>query len=258
MPKLGLKLWSLNTDDYYGEAVRLYQASVYDYIELYVVPGTSGTLPKWKQLRIPFIIHAPHFAHGFNLAKMEKKQRNREIYSEVKQFADELNAPYIIFHGGIDGDIWETATQLAALEEPRALLENKPFKALPNRMHGNFCRGYNAEEVGYVMRQANCGFCFDFGHAVCAANSQKKDIFAYFQTFLSLNPTIFHLTDIEDIQSEYDSHPHLGEGQLNLAKVIPLIGREKLVTLETNKNSKTVLDDFTRDVQVFKRLYNAK
>lgn len=254
MPKLGLKLWSLNTDYYYEQATRLYKDGEYDYIELYVVPGSLVTLAKWKMLQVPFIIHCPHFAHGFNLAKAEKKQSNREIYKEVKQFADELNAPYIIFHGGIDGDIRETANQLASLCEPRALLENKPFRALPNRMNGNFCRGYNAEEVGFVMQYTGCGFCLDFGHAVCAANSQKIDIYKYIQTFLPLHPAMFHLTDLEDIRSEYDSHPHLGDGQLDIAKIVPFIPQDKRVTLETNKNSKTELDDFIRDVQIFKQL----
>ena len=122
--KLGLKLWSVNTDYYYEEAKKLYSQDVFDYIELYVVPHSLDTLLKWKELNIPFIIHAPHFAHGFNLAKKEKEGSNLEIYKEVKQFADELNAQFIIFHGGIDGDIKETARQLASFNEPRALIES--------------------------------------------------------------------------------------------------------------------------------------
>ena len=40
MYKIGLKLWSINTDYYYDEAKRLYDEGVFDYIELYVVPDT--------------------------------------------------------------------------------------------------------------------------------------------------------------------------------------------------------------------------
>ena len=108
MHKIGLKLWSCNTDFYYDEAIRLYKEDIYDYIELYVVPGTLNTLEKWKKLKIPFIIHNAHFAQGFNLAKSEKEESNRKIYDQTKQFADELNAKYIIFHGGIEGNIKET------------------------------------------------------------------------------------------------------------------------------------------------------
>ena len=51
MYKIGLKLWSTNTDCYYNEAIRLYNDGVFDYIELYVVPDTLDTLQKWKKLR---------------------------------------------------------------------------------------------------------------------------------------------------------------------------------------------------------------
>ena len=51
MYKRGLKLWSVNTDYYYDEAIRLYREGKYDYIELYVVPDTLFTLQKWKEMR---------------------------------------------------------------------------------------------------------------------------------------------------------------------------------------------------------------
>lgn len=247
MYKLGLKLWSLNTDYYYQEAQKLYKQSFFDYIELYIVPHTLHTLPMWKKLAIPFIIHCPHFAHGFNMAKAEKKQSNLEIYKEVKEFADILKVQYIIFHGGIDGNIKETATQLASFNERRALIENKPMIALPNRMGGNFCRGYNPEEIKIVMDTAKCGFCLDFGHAICSANSQKKEVYSYCEEFLELNPSMFHLTDNTDINSPYDSHPHLGTGQLNIDRIKNMLPEDAVVTLETDKKSKKDIDDFKGD-----------
>ena len=72
MHKLGLKLWSTNTESYLREAQRLYSLGIYDYIELYVVPNTLDTLENWKKLNIPYVLHAPHFAHGVNLANSEK------------------------------------------------------------------------------------------------------------------------------------------------------------------------------------------
>ena len=90
-------------------------------------------------------------------------------------FADELSAKYIIFHCGIDGKVEETAKQLASFNEPRALIENNPMVALPNKMGGEFCRGYNPDEIRLIKEIAKCGFCLDFGHAICSANSQGKD-----------------------------------------------------------------------------------
>lgn len=306
MYKLGLKLWSINTDFYLSEAVKLFKNEVFDYIELYVVPGSSDTLSSWKDVKknhgIPFIIHCPHFAHGFNLAKSEKKESNLEIYKQVKNFADELDARYIIFHGGIDGNIEETAAQLASFGEHRALIENKPYVALPNRMGGNFCRGYNPDEIKLVKDIAKCGFCFDFGHAVCAANSlydrkfASKDfknahmplvdsiemsnmmtekklenpvfqgargqddktfsrqdfIYTYLDEFMRMSPNMFHLTDIDDISSPYDSHPHLGTGELDIARIKTVLPENAIVTLETNKNSKENLDDFIHDTEMMR------
>ena len=254
MYKLGLKLWSINTDFYYEEAKRLYKEEIYDYIELYIVPNTLDTLSKWKKLNIPFIIHAPHSLHGFNLANKEKKQSNLEIYKEVKQFADELKAKYIIFHGGIDGSVEETARQLASFNEYRALVENKPYVALPNKTGDKFCRGATMEELQYIKKITKCGFCLDVGHAICSANSQNKEPYSFLYEIMSLNPQIFHLSDITDIKSPYDAHPHLGIGQLDFKQIFDMLENNKYITIETNKDSKESLDDFKKDIQWLKRI----
>lgn len=254
MYQIGLKLWSVNTEHYYQEAAHLYAEGMFDYIELYVVPGSIAALPKWKEQKAPFIIHCPHFAHGFNLAKKEKESSNRTIYQEVKQFADQLHAKYIIFHGGIDGDPAETARQLAALNEPRALIENKPFIALPNRMGGNFCRGATYEELKMIISQAHCGFCLDFGHAVCSASSQHKDPYVFIQELCSLQPKMFHLSDVLDMTSAYDAHPHLGTGSLDIARLKrDILPPNAIISLETDKNSKENLNDFIGDVQCIRK-----
>lgn len=247
MYKIGLKLWSINTDCYYDEAIRLYKDGVFDYVELYVVPNSTDTIGKWKKLNIPFIIHCPHFAHGFNMAKVEKKESNLKIYKQVKMFADELSAKYIIFHGGIDGNAEETAKQLASFNDPRALIENKPMVALPNKMGGEFCRGYNPDEIRLIKEVAKCGFCLDFGHAICSANSQGKDVYEYCREFLQFEPNMFHLTDNKDITSPYDTHLHLGTGTLDIDKIKKMLPNDAIVTLETDKLSKENLDDFIGD-----------
>lgn len=255
MYKIGLKLWSINTDFYLKEAEKLYAQNVYDYIELYVVPETLETLPLWKRLDIPFIIHNPHFAHGFNLAKKEKEESNIRIYHQVKKFADELNAKHIIFHGGIDGNAEETAAQLARFNEPRALIENKPFIALPNRMGGNFCRGATYDELKTIIDTANCGFCFDIGHAICSANSQGKEPYAFLQELMSLKPAMFHLSDVTDMMSPYDAHPHLGTGQLDIVRLKrEIFPADAVISVETNKDSKENLDDFEKDTLWLKNL----
>lgn len=252
MYKIGLKLWSINTNYYYDEAIRLYNDGVFDYIELYVVPDSLDTIKKWETLNIPFIIHCPHFAHGFNLAKNEKKESNFKIYQQVKKFADELNARYIIFHGGIDGKVEETAKQLASFNEPRTLIENKPMVALPNKMGGEYCRGYNLDEIKLIKETAKCGFCLDFGHAICSANAQGKNVYEYCKEFMQFEPRMFHLTDNKDITSPYDTHLHLGTGTLDIDRIKNMLPEDAIITLETDKNSKENLRDFIGDSKCMK------
>jgi len=252
--KIGLKLFSTNTDFYYQEAQRLFLENFFDYIELYVVPGTLETLEQWSKLTIPFSIHAPHSMNGFNLADKAKELSNLKIYQEVKAFANQLGASQIVFHGGSDGCIEETVRQLKALHEPRALLENKPYRAIPNKLGIKCCRGYNTEEIVYAMEETKCGFCLDFAHAVCAANSQNLDIYEYIERFLACAPSYFHLSDVSDLSSEYDSHTHLGKGALNIPWIKQKIGPTSAVTIETEKSSPQSLDDFKKDIQWLTKL----
>lgn len=252
--QIGLKLWSTNTGAYLREAQDLFNDGVYDYIELYIVPNTLHTLSLWEKQGIPYIIHNPHSMHGFNLADASKKESNRLIFQQVQQFADTLKAPYIIFHGGKDGTIEETITQLLSLHEPRALIENLPVYPLPNSP-AKQCRGATLDELKLVKNEIHCGFCLDFGHAVCSANAQGKKPYYFLQELLRLEPKMFHLSDLKNIHSFYDSHLHLGKGTLDIAtlkhRFLPSNAR---ISIETEKSFPETLHDFVEDVLYFKQL----
>jgi deoxyribonuclease-4 len=249
MFKVGLKLFSTNTDFYFEDAKRLFEQQLFDYIELYIVPGTLECLKKWRQSAIPFIIHAAHSVHGFNLADESKESSNRLVYKEVKAFADALDARFIIFHGGIDGSIEETARQLKDFDEPRALIENKPMRPLTIATQAKECRGFDAVEIKYVMDETKCGFCLDFGHAICAANALKQEPYSYAKAFCSLNPKVYHLSDILDMSSVYDTHLHLGKGVLNIPRLLTQVPRESYLTIETEKTYSNTLNDFVEDIK---------
>ena len=179
--KLGLKLWSVNTDFYYEEAKKIYKEGVFDYVELYVVPNTLDTLPKWKELEIPFIIHAPHFDSGANLADRNNEEKNYKIYDEVKLFQEELDAKYVVVHCGIEGNIEETIKQLRKIKLKNLLIENKPFLGPTDpSLH---CRGALFEEIKKVIDELNCGFCLDISHCICTANFLKVDPYNYIEKF---------------------------------------------------------------------------
>lgn len=246
MFKLGLKLWSVN-ENYFKEAVRLYKEGYYDYIELYVIPGSfENFINLWKTIEIPFIIHAPHFRHGLNLAKEDVFEQNLKFAAETRKFADKLNAEYIIFHPGIAGKVEETVRQINIINDSRILIENKPYYTVLG--DGNICNGHSPEEIKYIAENTNTGFCLDIGHCFCSANAKKINAFKYLRDFLVLKPQMYHLTD-NDFSSDIDNHLHFGEGDFNVAKVLNHIPEGAKITLETNKNSKENLDDFIKDVE---------
>ena len=176
------------------------------------------------------------------------------MYEQSKHFADALNAEYIIFHGGKDGSIEETAAQLSAFHEPRALIENLPVHPLP---HSPFkrCCGATLEELLFVKNETNCGFCLDFGHAICSANAQSKAHFDFLRQLMALEPQMYHLSDLKDVHSVYDSHLHLGTGTLD----IPQLKREILpsdakISIETEKSFLDSLQDFATDTAYFQQI----
>lgn len=248
--KLGLKLWSIN-DTYIHEAKRLYEENVYDYIELYIVPDSFQKFNYfWKELGVPFVVHAPHFMHGVNPGKREKHVDSFKKAQEAISFADALDAQYIIFHPGIEGTKENTVEFFKSLDDERVLVENKPYYAI---MDGLICNGNNPEEIKYIIENARVGFCFDIGHAVCSACTRKIDYLEYVSQFLMLNPVMCHLTD-KKVDEELDQHLHFGSGSIDLREIINRIGLEAMVTIETMKDSQDNLNDFVEDVKFLRKL----
>ena len=245
--KIGLKLWSIN-HEYLDEALELYKEGVYQYIELYVVPGSLNTYRNlWKQpkqLGVPFIIHAPHTRGGLNLARQDQEEENFKLIKETYEFTELVDPSFIIFHAGTNGSEEETARQLVRNYRNNIVIENKPYHALDG---GLICNGYKPSLIDKIMRLARVGFCFDFGHAICAANSLEQEYFYFLQSFNELGPSLYHLTD-GDAHGKYDQHLHFGEGDYEIEKILSLVPEGAMITLETKKNSKDNLDDFVKDV----------
>lgn len=246
--KSGLKLWSINTDYYLEEAKRLYQQGYFEYIELYIVPDTTATLKKWKMLDIPFILHAPHYVHGINLADKDKFEYNKKIYAQVETFRKELNAEYTVIHAGTNGTIEETIRQLLIINPKNFLIENKP--AHPPHFESRICRGHSIEEIAQIIAAAHCGFCLDIGHALCTANYYGYDPYEFLEKFNSLHPVLYHISD-GDIHSPHDQHLHIGTGNYDFSKIFSLINDTLSISIETVKDSQTTLNDFITDMERF-------
>ncbi len=248
MIKLGLKIGSKDIQCT-RELQEYFEKGVFQYIELFAIPRTfDDTISYWKQFNIPFGIHAPHSVTGLNLANIQNRTTNEVKIIETIKFADGLNAEYIIFHSGTNGSSDETICQLAPFADERFLIENKPIKGLD----GSVCVGTNVSEIKGIIDGIGkgVGFCLDFGHAICAANTLKKDPIVFINDFCKLNPRVFHLTD-GDYNSEFDCHLHYGEGSFPLKELLSLVPSGAMVTNEAKRDNRTTIEEFRNDSEVF-------
>ncbi len=245
----GLKLWSIN-ENYLPIAKSLYASGLYNYIELYAFPGSYEKLiTAWKSLDIPFIVHAPHWRDGINLASKKDKEKNLFLIKEAQKYADSLCADKIIVHPGIAGDIKETMRQLREINDDRILIENKPYYALDN---GLICNGTTPEEIKFVMLETGVGFCFDIGHGICSGNGHKVEPYGFIADFLTLNPAMYHLSD-GGSSDFHDQHKHLGFGNYDFGRILSLLPPDAIITVETVKDSSANLDDFIRDINYLRK-----
>lgn len=248
--KFGLKLWSTNVN-YIEETKKLFNNNLFNYIELYTMPGTyKDYIEYWKNLEIPFYIHAPHFGSGLNLSDKIKEKSNLKFAEEAIKFTDKLKSDIIIFHPGINGSIDETKRQLSLLNDKRIVIENKPYYGLNNI---GICIGSSFEEISNIIENTGVGFCLDIGHAICSANARRIEPLDFFKKFFKLNPKLFHLTD-GDYNSEYDKHLHFGKGNYPIKDIIKLIPNDSFITIESEKKYIDKLDDFIEDINYLKNI----
>lgn len=243
--KIGLKLWATNKN--YVPCVRdLYERGLFSYLELYSVPDSyEKCVGYWRDVNVPYTIHAPHYGSGLNLSNPEQQDSNRILLEEAKRYADTLHADYIIVHPGVSGQVDETIRQFNLFKDSRFVVENKPYLGLFNNL---ICVGATVEQIDRIMKECGIGFCLDIGHGICAANHLKVDWQTYISRFIALNPTMYHLTD-GDINSVYDSHLHYGEGSYPIHDILAMIPTGKKITNESRKNSKENLDNFAEDMK---------
>ena len=250
--KRGLKLWSDN-GWYAGKAGELYSDGIYEYIELYCVPGTyEDYIRTWESLKIPYIIHAPHSSHGLNMADMKKKELNMALYTESRRFADTLESPYIIIHPGIMGGHSSVIEQFNMIRDERILIENKPYLAMNKK---DICAGSVPEEISSYLADTGAGFCLDINHAFTAAKHKNVDFMEMLDLFTGLKPSVVHICGI-DSRFDVDNHIHMWEGDIPMDEVVDKVisSGAEFWTLETPKDSRSDLDDFLEDVKFFEGL----
>jgi len=251
---IGLKLYSTDTS-LIDNALRIQEEGFYDYIELYIIPSSyKGTINAWKALDVPFVIHAPHSFHGFNLAQANMWEANQCNFKEAQLFADSLGADTIIVHGGNNGSFAETLRQIALLNEKRIALENKPKFGQKKEL----CIGWSPAQFRQAVDDGfSNAFILDFAHAACAANSLNIDTMEIIRGFVEFKPKIFHLSD-GDNSSEIDIHLNLGKGSFDLGDFLSVVPEGALMTIETPRNQSNGLEDFVNDVSFLRKVLSLK
>lgn len=245
MINLGLKLGSKDTQ-YTEEILQYYEQGIFQYIELFVLSETyDDAISYWKQFNIPFGVHAPHSAAGLNLANESNRKNNVLKIAEAIRFADSLDAKYIIFHSGVNGVPSEVVKQLKPFADERILIENKPVLGIDGFTK---CVGCSCDELKMIIEGIGngCGFCLDFGHAICAARTLKKDPMEFIKQLQKLKPRVYHLTD-GDYLSELDSHLHYGAGTFPLKDLLELVPDNAMITNEAKRFDFKSLMEFYKD-----------
>ncbi len=246
MRKYGFKLFSTNLQNnpvFVDEAAAFVRANNKEmFVELMVVPSTPAE--DWGIFRRKFAglevtIHAPHNAMNFDTGYRERFESNAKILQAAQQAADLFDAKVK------KENLEETARQFRLFNDPRIVIENLPYAAddVEGVMHGT-----TPEQIKYVMDYAGCGFCFDFSHAVCAANSLGLDLEKQLSGFYKLSPTVYHMCD-GNIKGTEDCHMHYGEGNFPLKEFLQkYVAPDAMITMETGmgmpKDASAWIEDF--------------
>lgn len=260
MRKYSFKLFSSNLRNnptIVDESVNFIRLRPHDmFIELMVVPETTTDelkIFKNKFSGIEMRIHAPHNIMGFDAGNPELEKKNQQILSLSQKAADILDAKTIVVHAGCghgEAFLEETVRQFRLFNDKRIVVENLPAFA----SDGVCLIGNTPQEIDYICQQSGYGFCFDFSHALCAANYFKLDVEKQLSGFAALKPDVYHLCD-GDIEETDDSHMHFGEGNYPLKHFVnDYIEKDAYVTMETGHGMPTSIQPWIDDFNYVKSL----
>jgi endonuclease IV len=245
--KFGLKLWSTNRA-LLSEAAKLVRKDIFQYVELMPVPDTD--ISPFFKVNIPYVIHVTTETYGVNIADRNKQRFNMETLDVCREWADKLEAKYLVLHPGY-GSINCAAEFLEKIEDERILIENMPKIGINNEK----MVGCTVEQLSRLMNDG-LGLCLDFGHAIKAATSLKKDCREYVEELLKLTPSMFHVSDGK-LNYEKDEHLHVGEGDFDFSFLAGCIERSesRYVTLETPRSLASLDEDY-RNLEKLKSWIN--
>ena len=260
MKLLGIKIFSTNVLSNYDivkESIETVRNKIFDYVELFARPDSyEDTHKKLAELLqgIKVIIHAPHSVQGMDTGNPEAFENNCRLLKSSQQFADLFNAEMIVLHAGANvGEKYlnETIRQFKLINDKRITVENLPVYCAAT---GVSLHGTSPAEIKQIKEETGCKFCFDICHAVCAANSAKRDIWTDLKAYKNLNPDMYHLCD-NSWDNTCDEHRHYGDGNYDFSKILnEIIEDNKPITMETGQGVPKDISPWLDDAAYLKRL----
>jgi len=215
-----------------------------DFIEIMAVEGRDYS--KFKDFKIPFIIHSQHTTFGINNADKTLYQKNLDSFNYAKKVADMLGAKKIIVHpGDIEGDNCSennSVNFIKSLKDNRIIIENMPRK-------NALCR--TPKQLKEFITKTGCGFCFDINHAILIAQNLKKDYKEIIKSFVKLKPNHFHL-----VGQKIPGKDHLcfSDSELDLKEIFSFLPKDAEITLETSKDIEKTKEDLKVIREVLKEI----
>ncbi len=250
----------IKNPDLVDQILEVTREDIFDFVQvnLMTLPELYDdiyVITKEKMKRIRTVIHASFYLppeyQGIDTGNKDAFENNFQYLKTSQKFADLLNADIIIVHPGIGGGeehLNETICQLQKMNDPRIAIENLPHNPRGFQIHGSFF-----ENIKRIIEETNCKFCFDFAHAVCAANSLKRNIYDDFEEYNAFNPDLYHLSDGNSL-AIFDEHLHLGLGNYDIKKFLKNFTNENsMIVLETRK-SVPKIDYWIKDMEYIKNL----
>jgi len=241
MNKFGIKIWSTNVG-VTGKVKELIDKKIFDYMELMVVPNSD--ISPFERVKVPYIIHIAHEDLGLNIGN--KNDINLKFVNESIKWADRLSAKYLIIHPGF-GSMKTAKNFLANIDNKKILIENMPKIGTNNEK----MVGFSVEQIK-ELRGNKFGFCLDFGHAIKAAVSLKKDYKEYIKELMSLDPQVIHISD--GIFDGRDEHLNIGEGEYDFNFLAQF--KAEYITLETPKKDFNSTDSDLKNINKLKLFYD--
>jgi endonuclease IV len=243
----------LEKSDFVDQVLRLIQDGIYDFMQLIVFSDSyddANTTIREKMRNVRAVIHAPFY--DIDTGNRDLQESNLRKLEDAQKFADLLCSDIIILHPG-SGDseeyLSETVRQFQMINDSRIAVENLPYNP-----HGRVLHGSSPENIKRIIDETHCKFCFDFAHAICAANSLERNIYDDFAKYNALQPNLYHMSD-GDFSATGDHHLHLGFGNYDIAKIMKeFTPEDAMIVLETKRENATTADLWIKDMQYIRNL----